>query len=184
MADYHHYVAGFFSGAGPAQELRQQLRSEGFQPEQLLLFGPHSITPVETLAAVDAKADPSQQTLNNILVDGAIGTAVGTGLGALVDVALVATHISLFIANPLLTSLTLLGWGASVGALVGASVGATEPTPNRPLAELVRDAVRAGQWVLVVDTTTQQQTDTARKRVEQSTLQQPLPTQTAEQAPP
>ncbi|HRH14125.1 MAG TPA: hypothetical protein PK225_07210 [Azonexus sp.] len=53
------------------------------------------------------------------LVDGAVGTAVGAGIGALAQLALVAGSVSLFVASPLV----MLGWGARLGAFVGAEAG-------------------------------------------------------------
>jgi len=62
------------------------------------------------------------------LVDAAIGTAVGSGLGVLAEVPLVAANVSLFVASPLLAPLVMLGWGASIGGTVGAIVGARRRT--------------------------------------------------------
>lgn len=101
---------------------------------------------------------------------GTIGTAVGTGIGALAEVALVAASVSLFVASPLIAPLAMLGWGASIGALVGATTGAINNIENKDgwLSELVRDAIASGQIVLVVQARTAQETANAREVIEAS----------------
>jgi hypothetical protein len=102
--------------------------------------------------------------LTNVLVDGAIGTAVGTGIGGLAQLALVAANVSLFVASPLIAPLVMLGWGASLGAFVGAAAGAnTGVEPKKGwLSDLVRDAIASGQVVLVAETRTELETVAAR----------------------
>ena len=51
--------------------------------------------------------------LKEMLREGAIGTAVGTLAGTAGTIALAAANISLFVANPVLGVLAMLGWGAS-----------------------------------------------------------------------
>ncbi|MGQ0596918.1 hypothetical protein [Aquabacterium sp.] len=103
----------------------------------------------------------SNAALKDMVVDGAIGGAVGVGLGALAEVALVAANVSLFIASPLLAPLVLLGWGATLGGTIGAMVGAEKK--EAPLSALIRDAVASGQFVLVVEARTQPQAAIARE---------------------
>lgn len=110
----------------------------------------------------------NNEVLTNVLVDGAIGTAVGTGIGALAQLALVAGSVSLFVASPLIAPLVMLGWGASLGAFVGAAAGATTGVEHKDgwLSDLVRDAVASGQVVLVAQTRTMEETETAREVIE------------------
>lgn len=122
--------------------------------------------------AEPAPASDSQAVLKDVVVDGAVGTAVGTGLGALAQVALVAGNVSLFIASPLLAPLAMMGWGASIGAVVGAAVGATsDEKPAKPategwLAQLVADAIANGQFVLVAQTRDERETVAAREVIQ------------------
>ena len=60
-----------------------------------------------------------------MLVDVAIGTTVGAGIGGLAEVAV---NVSLFGASPLLAPLVMLGSGASLGGLLGATAGAVTST--------------------------------------------------------
>lgn len=178
MADYHHYLACFLPHQRDAQALQQQLLAQGLSESQISLFAktPHSTPALEPSQPL--VADPNQQTLDHILADGAVGGAVGTALGALVNVGLVAAHTSLFVANPLLATLTLLGWGGSVGALVGGMVGATQAPDDRPLSELIADAVKAGHVVVLADTTTAPQTEQVRQLMREASQTEPLPAST------
>lgn len=116
----------------------------------------------------------SNAVLKDVVVQGAIGTAVGTGIGALAQVALVATSVSLFIASPLLAPLVMMGWGASIGAVVGAAMGATSSDGTAAekkegwLSNLVADAIASGQFVLVAETRTKQETATAQAVIKAS----------------
>ena len=67
--------------------------------EQIRLFD------ADSRPAVAKPQGESNEVLTNVLVDGAIGTAVGTGTGAL---AQLAGRVSLFVASPMV----MLGWGA------------------------------------------------------------------------
>ena len=100
----------------------------------------------------------------DVLKDGAIGTAVGTGVGVLTQLALVAANVSLFVASPLIAPLALLGWGASLGGFIGAAAGVGEQ--KGPFGDLVRDAISAGQVVLLAETRTEQEASLARQVIE------------------
>jgi hypothetical protein len=53
----------------------------------------------------------------------------------------------------------MLGWGASMGAVVGAVAGSTRISKeDGKLSELVADAIQSGQVVLVATTDSEQQT--------------------------
>ncbi len=110
-------------------------------------------------------------------MDGAIGTAVGTGIGALAEVALAAADVTLSIASPLIALLARLGWRASLGAVVGAVAGTVAGTGSDfggaakkggRFGTLIGDAVLAGQVVLVADTRTAQETAMARYVIQTS----------------
>lgn len=103
------------------------------------------------------KLETDDTVLKYIAIDGRIGRVVGTGLGALVEVALVAANITLFLASPLMAPLAVLGRGAAVGGLVGAAVGAektTEKLRDGKVSDLVLDAIRNGYFIVVANTRT------------------------------
>lgn len=162
MEPYLHHVSGFFAQRGDADSAMSQLIEQGLPREQIQIFKKNLDEPA---AATEAE---SNGVLKDLLVDGAIGTAVGTGLGALAEVSLLLANVSLFIASPLIAPLTLLGWGASVGGLFGAVVGATAGSGNQKswFSDLVRDAISSGQVVVLVETKTKQETMIAREIIQ------------------
>lgn len=168
MNEYRHHVSGFFANRDEAENAFSTLVERGLPRERLQIFETDSPTPAP------APKEDSNAVLKDVLVDGTIGTAVGVGIGALAEVALVAANVSLFVASPLLAPLAMLGWGASIGGLLGATVGAVaSPAPNAGnkegwLSALVRDAIASGQIVLVVDARTEQETVTAREVIQAS----------------
>src|SRR5450759_1390140 len=114
MIEYRHHVSGFFSNRDEAKITFSRLLEQGLPRERLQIFE------TDTAASAPAPKRDSNAVLKDVLVDGTIGTAVGTGIGALAEVALVAANVSLFIASPLLAPLAMLGWGAGIGGLLGA----------------------------------------------------------------
>ncbi len=165
MEEYRHHVSGFFPHRDKADSTLTTLLGRGIPAAQLQIF------------AGDADAPPapapqlhSNGVLKDILVDGAIGSAVGTGLGGLASVALVATNVSLFIASPVLAPLMLLGWGASLGGFFGTVVGASSGAGEHEgrFADLIRDAIKSGDVVLVAETRTEAQTAIAREVIDAS----------------
>ena len=164
MNEYRHHVSGFFAHRDEAESGRNTLPERGISNEQMHIFS------TETTSSSPAQQAKSDGVLEDVLVDGAIGTAVGTGIGALGSVALAVANVSLFVASPLLAPLMLLGWGATIGGLVGATAGASSGAGNKEgwLSDLIGDAIANGQVVLVVETRTPQETDTARELIQAS----------------
>ncbi len=155
MTSYLHRVVGLYATRVPAESARDDLLAHGLALDQFRLLAPGSGE-----AGQDAASD-SDDVLKDLLRDGAIGTAVGTAVGAGATIALAAAQITLFIASPVLGALYLLGWGASLGGLVGSLVGAERSKGDVP--SLIKDALAAGQFVLVVHATTEAQTLQAQR---------------------
>lgn len=162
MNEYRHHVTGFFAQQVDAEYVFAQLVVLGLPRERLHI-----------LSAASAPQADDNGVLTHVLVDGAIGTAVGTGIGALAELALVAANVSLFIASPLIAPLAMLGWGASLGGLVGAAAGAESQAGAKAekkgtFSVLIRDAISSGQVVLVAETRTEQETASARQVMQAS----------------
>lgn len=159
MDEYRHHVSGFFAQREQADHALATLVERGLQRAQLQVFAADP---------AHARETESNEVLKDVIVDGAIGTAVGTGLGALGTVALAVANVSLFIASPLLAPLTMLGWGASLGGLVGAAAGASANAQRKEgwLSDLIRDALASGQVVLVAQTRSEAETALAREVIE------------------
>lgn len=157
--DHHHYVSGFFATQEDAEGTLSVLIAKGLPAQRLNIFKTN-LDP--SVSKTEAK---SNEVLKDMLVDGAIGATVGTGIGALAEVALIAANVSLFIASPLVAPLALLGWGASLGAMAGATIGSKVGADDKGgrFSDMIRDAISNGQIVLVAETTTQDETALAQK---------------------
>lgn len=158
MSEYRHHVSGFFADRGKAERTVARLAAQGIPHERLHLFD--ATSPPGT----QEPESENRKVLKDIVVDGAIGTVVGTGIGALGQLGLMAANLSLFVASPLIGPLAMLGWGAGLGALVGGAVGAQKR--DRSFSALVHDAVSSGQVVLVVETRSKPETAMASELIE------------------
>lgn len=160
MEKYLHKVAGIYTSQASAEETRKRLIERGFLLEQTNI-----LLPRESFA--DDKIEPEgNEVLKEVVMDGIIGTAVGGGVGVLGVAAMAAANISLFLASPLLGPLTIIGWGASVGAIAGASAGAG--VKEGRFADMVKDAINSGHTVLIVHAATEEQTTLAQNMVKSS----------------
>jgi hypothetical protein len=165
MDEYRHHVSGFFAHREEAENTFSKLAERGLPRERMQIFAADT-----TAQPGPAPQTESNEVLKDMVVDGTIGSAVGTGIGALGSVALVVADVSLFIASPLLAPLVMLGWGASLGGLVGAAAGASAGPEKKEgwLSDLVGDAIASGQVVLVAETRTAQETAIAREVIQAS----------------
>ena len=82
MDQYHHHISGFFPHRKQAESALFRLVERGLPRERLRIF-----TTDSALLVPGVQSD-SDEVLKDVLVDGVIGTAVGTGIGALGELAL------------------------------------------------------------------------------------------------
>lgn len=148
MESDSHIVTGIYASRAEAETARSELIEQGFPGAQLKV--------IERARSEDDNpglAD-DDEVLKEVLVDGTVGTLVGTGLGALGQLALVAANVTLFVASPLVAPLAMVGWGAAIGGLVGAAAGANEGAKKRDgkFADLVHHAIRSGHVTLITET--------------------------------
>jgi hypothetical protein len=166
MDEQGHIVSGIYTTRAEAEAVRDQLVERGL---------PHEQTNIVENAQVDGNRKMAQdnEALKDVLIDGSVGAAVGTVLGAVGEVALVASNVTLFVASPLIAPLAMLGWGAVLGGVVGAAVGAekTQQKSAGKLSELVLDAIRSGHVVLVTQATTAAQAVLVRQLIGDSVTQ-------------
>lgn len=163
MDKYIHHVSGIFSHRDAANSALSRLVDKGIPKDRLQLFDSSSTLPASSQQA------KSNAVLKDMAVDGVIGTVVGTGIGALAQVAIVAANVTLFVASPLIAPLAMLGWGASLDATVGATVGAVSSEKKDGwLSDLIKDAITNGQVVLVVKTLSKQETEIAEEVIKLS----------------
>jgi hypothetical protein len=157
---YRHQVTGIYPDRERTEQTLNRLVEAGLPRDRFEVVEPHQ--PV----AKRATSASSDSVLKDVLVDTAVGTAIGTGAGALGAAAIAAANISLFVASPLIGTLTMLGWGAGVGGMAGAAIGAGNR--ERKFSDLVKDVTDNGYFVLVAHTETQQQTELARRIIADS----------------
>jgi hypothetical protein len=175
MENYDHKITGIYTSPEAAGEARARLVERGFPAGRIELLDaqhlpPHSDQEV-TSRDTDHSSDgaKSDEVLKDVLIDGGIGAAVGTGIGALAQVALVAANVSLFVASPLIAPLAMLGWGASLGGLVGAAAGAE--SRQGQLSDLVGDAIASGSVVLVAHASDANETRLAQEVMRDSLME-------------
>lgn len=160
-----HRVVGVYDTYAEAQSAHAQLLAHGLSADQLKTLRPGL---AGAGAGAEGQAD-SDDVLKELARDGAIGTAVGTLAGAAGTVAIAAANLSLFVASPVLATLVMLGWGASLGGVVGAVVGAQTRTGD--VSDLVKDALARGHVVLVAHTKSEAQTARAREIIGSSMVE-------------
>jgi len=166
LNESHHVVSGIYTSRTEAVAVCERLVLLGMQRDQIRIFDAGNMVG-------NAKMADDNDALKDVLVDGGIGTVVGTGLGALAEVALIAANVTLFVASPIIAPLAMLGWGAALGGLVGTAVGATKPDSHKggKLSELVLDAIKQGHVVLVVNTQSEAELANARTVIGESIAQ-------------
>lgn len=163
MIQYRHHVSGIFSTKLEAENTLKLLVKKGIPKIRLQIFESDANLPA---ASQQAK---SNRVLKDMLVDGAIGTAIGAGIGALAQMALIAANVNLFIASPLVAPIALLGLGASMGGMAGATYGAKIGSKKQGwLTDLVKNAISSGQVVLVAEAKTKQEAVVARDVIQTS----------------
>lgn len=142
-----HKVAALYASVDEAGRVRQNLIDGGIAASEVTVLKDLPLPPDE---------GGNDEVLKDILVDGAIGTAVGTGVGAVGTVVLWAASVTLFVASPVVATLAMLGWFASVGGIAGAVAGAASQATKKgkegKFSELVMEAIQSGNVVLVVYT--------------------------------
>lgn len=161
MENYLHRVLGIYATRAAAESASDQLTERGMPAENVKILEPGR-------TSEEGKAD-SDDVLKEMLREGAIGTAVGTLAGAAGTAAMAVANISLFMASPVVGALSMLGWGASLGAIVGAVTGAKNSKGD--VADLAKDALASGHLVLVAHTATEEETSYAQQIIGASMIE-------------
>lgn len=166
MDEQSHIVSGIYTSRAEAEAVRDLLVERGLPRDRMGVVDNAQLPE-------NARMEDNNEALKNVLVDGAAGAAVGTGIGILAEVALVAANVTLFVASPLIAPLAMLGWGAALGGVVGAAVGAEKPEEKKEgmFSDLVLDAIRSGHVVLVALTSTAAEASLVREIVGDSIAQ-------------
>lgn len=113
-----------------------------------------------------ALVDSSDEVIKEIVVDGAIGAAIGVGIGAISTVALIASSVTLFIASPIIAPIALMANLATVGGLLGGAYGAEDKQTH--FSTLVAEALAMGNVLLLVKTRSEHQNNLAKQIISAS----------------
>ena len=167
MNEQSHIVSGIYTTRAEAEAVLERLVERGVPRGEMYVVD-HPAIPETPKMASDNEA------LKDMVVDGSIGAVVGTGIGVLADVALVAAHVPLFLPRPLLPPPVLPGLRPPPGGAVGAVVGAekTEKKKEGMFSELVLDVIKDGHVVLVANTWTDEEAAVVREVIGDSVAQQ------------
>lgn len=118
MQLYQHHISGVFQQQADALTAFAKLKAQGLPVTQM------RIEPSRTRLTAPAKPANSNHVFNNMLLSGGIGATAGILLAILAEWVLVATHAPLLGAGLVVTTLALLGSGATLGMMLGATSGA------------------------------------------------------------
>jgi hypothetical protein len=160
MKKYLHRVLGLYETHGGAALAREQLLLAGFLPAQLTLLQPGS-SGLSRETHVD-----SDDVRYEILRHAQIGALIGTLIGFAGTVALIMANGHLFDTGPVLGTLIMVGWSASIGGFAGAVIGATGHRGD--VADLLSVSLASGHIVLIAHTSSEEQTGAARLILGQS----------------
>lgn len=152
-----HTVSAVYPSRQEAEGVRLLLLEQGVAVTDIQLFHQSKSRAAE---------EGSDEVLQDVLLDAGIGTAVGTGIGALGELVIAASSLTLFVASPVIAPLAMLGWFAGIGGIIGAAVGAGRKDGR--FSELIRDAIHAGNTVLLVRTHDEADREKVRRIVEAS----------------
>lgn len=159
-----HRVCALYPTREEAEAVKQRLIANGIAAGAIDVLHEHPMT-----AVIEKSSDTA---LKDMLIDGAVGTAVGTGVGVVGTLMLWASGVTLFVASPVIAPLAMLGWFAGLGGLVGAAAGAepegAAPRKEGKLSELVMDAIKAGNTVLVARIGDEREQELAKQIVGES----------------
>lgn len=181
MENYPHKVAALYADKNAALKALTYLRENGLAQEQLDLLEPQEIhNPPPKTNPEDGSLLPNEdyhlklepegsetawQVLKRHVGGAAIGGAVGGTVGA---AAIAASGATLFLAAPLIGTLTMAAWGAMVGATVGTAIA----METGEFETFVTDAVKAGHFAVIIHATDTQEVERAK-----AILQKTLPSQ-------
>lgn len=155
-----HKVAGIYATHEDALAARTLLMERAFGAEQITLISPED-------AYTDEKIEPEGDGVaKHVVKDALIGGVIGGGVGGATAAAMAAASVTLFVASPILAPLTIMGWGAAVGAFAGAGKGIS--VEEDQFAAMVKDVTNDGKYVVIVQTHSDEESTRARDVIGQS----------------
>jgi hypothetical protein len=145
---YPHKVAAVYPGSTAADMAIEALEQSKLGDARIIRLAPGAS---EVDAGIEAEPDRTRRTVaKNTLAT----TVVGTTAGAVVAGATATLAPTLFVSAPVVGPLIILGYGALIGGTAGAVHGLK--LREIMLSSLVKDALMAGYYVVIVHAVSEQ----------------------------
>jgi hypothetical protein len=148
-------VCGIYHDEKSARQTLENLRKGGFTDERLRIIDPHD--PYK-----GSKLEPrGEGVAKEIVKDILIGSGVGGGVGVAGSAALALAQTAVFMSNPVLGTLMIAGYAATVGGIAGALKGVK--LKETDMIGVASDALKEGYWIVAVHAADQDQEDKANR---------------------
>lgn len=164
---FPHKLAAVYPDAQSAEAAMNAVTAAVTGDVRVIRIDPHSDN---VDSAIEPEADAVRATVAREAV---IGGVAGSAAGAATAGLAAAVVPALFISAPVVASLIVLGYGAVIGTTIGAVHGLR--LHDNLFADLVKDALKAGYYVLVLNAAN----ESARRQAE-NVLDATLPEHMAE----
>lgn len=139
-------ISTLYPNHASAARVHANLLHNGFRASAIVIT-PH---PLQSEVIKGTSSKRSRAILREVMQGGAIGAALGVGVGAVGTLILMATSVASFIASPLLAPSALMVNLATVGFLLGGAFGAANK--GMPYPAEVAKALDEGQVLLAIKT--------------------------------
>lgn len=157
---YPHKIAAVYPHGGAAEAAVMELNTANLDNVQVVLLAPGAGE-----AELAIEPDPTA-TRDTVTRDAVTGAAAGTLAGAAAAGAAAVVAPTLFVSAPVVGSLIVLGYGAVIGGTAGAIHGLR--LREGVLAGLVKDALKAGYYVVLVHAADDEAQRRAREIVDET----------------
>lgn len=157
MEQYTRKVSGIYPDQTTAEQAVKKLRENGFPENQLRVINPHDPDP-------GAKLEPEGvEVAKEIGKDTMIGAGAGGVLGIVGSAALGVAEVALFVTTPILGTLMIATYAATVGGVAGYIKGLK--IKETAFLGIVEDALKQGHWVVLALAHDKKEEDLARKLI-------------------
>lgn len=155
METHAHRVSAIYHNEALARTALARLRSAGFRDSQLRVMGPDHAK--DNIITAPEKSE-SDSFLKHVIKDTLLGAGAGGALGAAGSAALAATHMAVFMTNPVVGAI-ITGYSAGVGGVLGALKSAS--FDENTFLDTAQNALKQGYWIVMVHGHSAEQQDQA-----------------------
>jgi hypothetical protein len=155
VENYDYKVGGVYADKLSAENSYLRLREAGFNTDQVYLLAPDD-------ALTSAKLEPEGNEIpKEVVKDTLIGAGAGGVAGAVGSAALGVAGATLFVANPVIATLMITGYAATIGGIVGAAKALN--VEKSAFDSAMQDILREKHWAVVVHCYDNDEEDRARQ---------------------